>query len=36
MGSEPPESVSRPRRREGPESHPEPVFTHFGAFRVES
>jgi len=28
--------VSRPSSNDGPESHPEPTFTHFGAFSVES
>lgn len=36
MGSAPPDMVSRPRSSDGPESHPEPTFTHFGAFSVES
>ena len=36
MGSDPPESVSRPRSSDGPESQPEATFTHFGAFNVES
>jgi len=36
LGSVPPASVSRPSSRDGPESHPEPAFTHFGAFSVES
>ena len=36
MGSAPPEIESRPSNKDGPESHPEPAFTHFGAFNVES
>ena len=28
--------MSRPSSRDGPESQPEPTFTHFGAFRVLS
>ena len=36
MGSAPPEILSRPKSREGPESQPDPAFTHFGAFSVES
>src|ERR1700733_9860807 len=36
LGSAPPDSVSRPRMSDGPESHPEATFTHFGAFSVES
>lgn len=36
LGSAPPDSVSRPRMSDGPESHPEATFTHFGAFNVES
>ena len=36
MGSAPPEMESRPSSSDGPESHPEPAFTHLGAFSVES
>lgn len=36
MGSAPPDKVSRPRSSDGPESHPEPTLTHFGALSVES
>ena len=36
MGSAPPDMVSRPRTRDGPVSHPEATFTHFGALSVES
>ena len=36
FGSEPPARVSRPSSRDGPESHPEAVFAHFGAFSVVS
>lgn len=36
FGSEPPDSVSRPSSNDGPESQPEPAFTHFGALRVLS
>lgn len=36
MGSVPPARVSRPSSRDGPESHPEPALTHFGALSVES
>jgi len=36
LGSEPPDNVSRPSSSDGPESHPDPAFTHFGAFSVES
>ena len=36
MGSAPPESVSRPRISDGPESQPEATLTHFGALSVES
>ncbi len=32
----PPDIVSRPNRRDGPESQPDPTLTHFGAFSVES
>ena len=36
FGSAPPDNVSRPRMSEGPESHPDVTFTHFGALSVES
>jgi len=36
LGSAPPDIVSRPSSSDGPESHPEPAFAHFGAFSVES
>ena len=36
MGSAPPDMVSFPSSRDGPESHDVPTVAHFGALRVES